>query len=615
MVQALYREWRPLTWTEIVGQEHVVRTLQNSVAAERLSHAYLFSGPRGTGKTSTARILAKAANCLSDDLDARPCNECEACVAVNEGRYLDLIEIDAASNTSVDDVRDLRDRINFAPNTGRYKVYIVDEVHMLSTAAFNALLKTLEEPPAHAIFILATTEVHRVPATVLSRCQRHEFRRIPVDEISEYLSAQITRGGYEVEPEALRLISRQATGSLRDAISLLDQLLSVGEAVTLDMAQEVLGTAVDEAVVELVQALVDGEAGRGLEIINDAVDGGIDPRQFARQIVEWLRSLLLISAGEPVDGREAAMAEQAELLGSNKILPAMRAFSQATRGERTVWQPGLALELAFMESLLTEGELEASGKGDPRDSAAQSGNEHKLKAQAGTASAAQADRTPDKPKSVSGSDNGPQALAPDNDQELEEATPTAGSESTPDVGAPEESEAGPSGEPPEIQPTLETAAPAAKASEVLPKSSPEFQRVLDIWPELLAAAYQRDPQTQALLNSCKPLGVDGSSLVLGFQSDLLREKMEKGHSQQIISESLAEVLEAEMDVRCVLIQDWGGDIDPAATPPLPEGGMVAAALRDLGAEVVDYEPGTDQIETPDPEEDVGPEQNLNEEER
>ena len=234
MAQALYRQWRPLTWSEVVGQEHVVRTLQNAVEGERLSHAYLFSGPRGTGKTSTARILAKAVNCLNESLDKRPCNECKACVAVNEGRYLDLIEIDAASNTSVDDVRDLRDRINFAPNEGRFKVYVVDEVHMLSTAAFNALLKTLEEPPSHAMFILATTEVHKIPATVLSRCQRHEFRRIPIDVISSYLDEKIQEGGYEVEPDATQLIARQATGSLRDATSLLDQLLSMGEAVTLE---------------------------------------------------------------------------------------------------------------------------------------------------------------------------------------------------------------------------------------------------------------------------------------------------------------------------------------------------------------------------------------------
>ena len=193
MSQALYRKWRPHLWEEVVGQEHVVQTLRNAVRSGRVGHAYLFAGPRGTGKTTTARLLAKAVNCLDPDLAKRPCDACEHCQAVNEGRFLDLIEIDAASNTSVDDVRDLREKINFSPSQGQYKVYIIDEVHMLSTAAFNALLKTLEEPPPHAIFILATTEVHKIPATVLSRCQRHEFRRIPVDEIARHCSSRWPR--------------------------------------------------------------------------------------------------------------------------------------------------------------------------------------------------------------------------------------------------------------------------------------------------------------------------------------------------------------------------------------------------------------------------------------
>src|SRR5512139_1658321 len=234
MSQALYRKWRPAQWDQVIGQEHVVQTLRNAVVAERVAHAYLFAGPRGTGKTTTARLLAKAVNCLDEDLAARPCNECAHCQAVNQGRFLDLIEIDAASNTSVEDVRDLRDKINFSPNTGRYKIYIIDEVHMLSTAAFNALLKTLEEPPAHAIFILATTEVHKIPATVLSRCQRHEFRRIPVADIVAVLKMIAQEEGIAVDTAALAAIARQSTGAMRDAISLLDQLASTGQLVTLE---------------------------------------------------------------------------------------------------------------------------------------------------------------------------------------------------------------------------------------------------------------------------------------------------------------------------------------------------------------------------------------------
>src|SRR5512135_2041603 len=209
MSQALYRKYRPKDWNEVVGQDPIVQTLRNAIAADRVAHAYLFAGSRGTGKTTLARLLAKAVNCLNPDPTKRPDNECENCKAVNENRFMDLIEIDAASNTSVDDVRDLRDKINFSPSQGKYKIYIIDEVHMLSNQAFNALLKTLEEPPSHAIFILATTEVHKIPATVLSRCQRHEFRRIPVATIAAFLQEKCAAEGLRVEPEALDLICRQ----------------------------------------------------------------------------------------------------------------------------------------------------------------------------------------------------------------------------------------------------------------------------------------------------------------------------------------------------------------------------------------------------------------------
>jgi len=198
MAKALYRKWRPQDWNEVIAQEHVTQTLRNAVINDRVAHAYLFAGPRGTGKTTTARLLAKAVNCLDPDLHNRPCNQCDHCKSLNDGRFMDLIEIDAASNTSVDDVRDLRDKINFSPSQGKYKVYIIDEVHMLSTAAFNALLKTLEEPPPHAIFILATTEIHKIPPTVLSRCQQHEFRRIPVKDIVDLLRQRSEQEGFKV---------------------------------------------------------------------------------------------------------------------------------------------------------------------------------------------------------------------------------------------------------------------------------------------------------------------------------------------------------------------------------------------------------------------------------
>lgn len=356
MSQAFYRKWRPGLWDEVVGQEHVIHTLQNSIRSGRVAHAYLFSGPRGTGKTTTARLLAKAVNCLAEDPASRPCNQCENCLAVNNGSFLDLIEIDAASNTSVDDVRDLRDKINFSPSHGQYKVYIIDEVHMLSTAAFNALLKTLEEPPAHAIFILATTESHKIPATVISRCQRHEFRRIAVQDIVKLLQEISVQEKLDVELDALTLIARQATGALRDAISLLDQLAAVGEKITLAMAQNVLGTATSQAVVNLIEALLERNTAAGLVEIHRSLDAGSDPRQFARQVVEYLRGLMLIKMGntEQVDATQdikKSMTLHAQGFSLESLVQTIRLFNAAANETRSNWQPNLLLELAFAEAV------------------------------------------------------------------------------------------------------------------------------------------------------------------------------------------------------------------------------------------------------------------------
>ncbi len=356
MSQAYYRKWRPLAWDQVVGQEHIVTTLRNAVLAERVAHAYLFAGPRGTGKTSSARLLAKAVNCLGENHADRPCNQCDYCQAVNQGRFLDLIEIDAASNNGVDDVRDLREKINFSPNQGRFKVYIIDEVHMLSTQAFNALLKTLEEPPGHAIFILATTEIHKIPATVLSRCQRHAFRSLSVVDITNTLNGIADQESLDVAPDALKLIARQATGSLRDAISLLDQLASTSQQITLEMTETVLGTATAQAVLHIVDAIINRDSAMGLDHINNTLDAGSSPRQFARQIVDYLRNLLLVRMGNAdqiyvsTDLR-TQMAQHAQAFDTPELLRVIRTFNHAASDAHHAWQPALPLELAFVESL------------------------------------------------------------------------------------------------------------------------------------------------------------------------------------------------------------------------------------------------------------------------
>lgn len=355
--QALYLKWRPDTFDNVVGQEHVTRTLRNSIKTGRIRHAYLFSGPRGTGKTTSARLLAKAVNCLNEDPEVRPCNECSTCIAVNEGRFLDLIEIDAASHTSVDDVRDLRDRIAFAPSEGKYKVYIIDEVHRFSGNAFDALLKTLEEPPEHALFVLATTEIDKVPATIKSRCLPFEFRRLSLREVTERLAFIAREEGLEIEQAALELVAREGTGSVRDSISLLDQIVAdPEETITLELTQRILGTASARAVRDLIDALLKQETARGLHIINQAIDAGSDPRQFGQQIVTHLRSVLLAQTAsadllEASKDDQQLFAEQANMVTKSALLRALKVFNSAVNDYTGGWQPQLALELALIESL------------------------------------------------------------------------------------------------------------------------------------------------------------------------------------------------------------------------------------------------------------------------
>ena len=359
--QALYRKWRSQTFDELIGQEPITQTLRNALRDDRIAHAYLFTGPRGTGKTSMARILAKAVNCEAAPAE-RPCNQCRICRAINEDRMLDLIEIDAASHTGVDNMREtVIDRVNFRPGEARYKIYIIDEVHMLSTSSFNALLKTLEEPPAHVIFILATTDVQKVPATVISRCQRFDFRRIPQREMVQHLQAICQAEERRAEPDALNTIARHATGCMRDAISLLDQLMAYGgETITAQQVEAMLGTVPSAAIARLVNALAAHDPAAGLDVIGDLSTTGVELRELARQTVDYLRALLLIQLG----GNETLidlpaetirdMAQQARRFDPAALLRAIRLFSQAVVDLRGNLQgvPQLALELAVVDAAL-----------------------------------------------------------------------------------------------------------------------------------------------------------------------------------------------------------------------------------------------------------------------
>ncbi len=547
MAEALYRKWRPQLWEKVVGQDHIVQTLKNAIRSNRVGHAYLLSGPRGTGKTTTARLLAKAVNCLNEDPGKRPCNECDNCLAFNQNRFMDLIEIDAASNTSVDDVRDLREKIGFSPSTGRFKVYIIDEVHMLSTAAFNALLKTLEEPPSHAIFVLATTEVHKIPATVLSRCQRHEFRRIPVVTIVDLLKELVAKEKLTIDEETLNLIARQSTGAMRDAISLLDQLTSTGEKITLETAQQVLGTATNQAVIDLVRQIQDKDARNALNQLHKALDSGTDPRQFARQMVDYLRGLMLIKLGDDrsidvTDEVRKMMKDQSGDISLETLTELVKLFNSAANESRLAWQPSLALELAIAQSvqLFENGQkIEVSPIAEKETQKSASKKETKSQ-----------HKEEEKEK-------------PDTKKEINKVF-----EEPLDVNSPDEENSEGDKQSKDIDSKINIVEVREALNEV----------------KNLIRNYRKN--TEALLASARNYSIKKGIILIGYQSPVLKERMEKGDHQEIIQRAFSHVLGKDVKVRAVLINsksnvaDLEDEFDPNS--------LVSAAL-DLGGKIVDKE--------------------------
>ena len=480
-------------------------TLRHAVAAASPAHAYLFTGPRGTGKTSTGRILAKAVNCAAP-VDGEPDNACDSCRAFSEGRALDLIELDAASNRGIDEVRALRESVGYSPNAAAYKVYLVDEVHMLTDAAFNALLKTLEEPPPHVIFVLATTEPHRIPPTISSRCQRFDFRRIALPDIVERLHAIAAGEGIEVADGGMELIARQAGGSLRDAVNLLDQLVAYhGPSLDLDAVQRGLGLVVDDRAAQLARATIERDLAAGLALLSAVRDDGIEVRAFVREVVNMLRTLLLLRAGAREglglsDSQLAELTPIAEQATAADIVAALRALGEIDfAGDN---YDALPAEIAFAAL--------AVGLPEERDALAPP--------------------------------PGPAAAAPPAGTPPREATESAAAEAPSRAPQQRRRQSSPPAEPRPPQPRAEPAravdrAPAA-ASPARPRRgprppalpddeapSPELSALRDRLGDIRDAARAQHHKAGALLNSrCYIKSLEGDTVEIGFQSPLLVEK-------------------------------------------------------------------------------------------
>ncbi|MBS4959927.1 MAG: DNA polymerase III subunit gamma/tau [Clostridiales bacterium] len=354
---ALYRKFRPQTFDDVIGQEYIVRTLKNQMISGRVSHAYLFCGTRGTGKTSTAKIFARAINCL-EQKDGEPCNHCTLCMAMNEGRSMNVIEIDAASNNGVDNIREIRDEVKYPPTEGKYKVYIIDEVHMLSAGAFNALLKTLEEPPAHVIFILATTDPQKVPATILSRCQRYDFRRISTQKIVDTMERYLTQEGFDAEERALHYIATLADGSMRDALSILDQCLAFyyQEKVTLEKVLDIMGASDNSVFYDMTEALRQKNTEKVLGFVDELLIQGRDINQFVAEFIIHLRNLLVsVSVSKPelvldcADDEVQRLKEQANHMTSEELMYLIRVLTQLSSELKYAGNGRILLEVTLMK--------------------------------------------------------------------------------------------------------------------------------------------------------------------------------------------------------------------------------------------------------------------------
>lgn len=513
---ALYRRYRPQTFAAIVGQEHVTRTLKNAIGSGQVAHAYLLAGSRGIGKTTIARLIAKAVNCTKAK-DGEPCDRCENCTAIREGTFLDLIEIDAASNRGIDEMRDLRDKVRFAPSQGQYKVYVIDEAHQLTSEAFNALLKTLEEPPPHVIFVLATTESGKIPATIVSRTQRFDLRRIPYKGVVAQLAKICEQEGQKVEPAALDAIARHAQGSLRDAESVLDMVAAFSEGgVKLADVDELLGVSEWEETAALFDALAANDGAAGVRLVGRLVDEGRDLRLFVKRAIDHTRALLLVNAqGKPPEtaseGVAAKLAEQAPKFPLPRLAAIAKRLIETEQHLKTSEGTPLPLELAILDLVTQAGVTGPATQAPPRRESS-------------------AARPP--------------------------AAPAAGR------GTPTRAQVRPQDRPG----VIDLAARRAQSGTLT------LTDVQKAWAEMVAHVKEQSVGKASQLVKAEPVTVEGSTVVIGFDNDFARSYWQDRYRVEL-EQGLSERLSLSVRVRCVV------QTLPADAPSPAEDPMLRAALE------------------------------------
>ncbi len=564
--QSLYRKYRPQTFqsVDLVGQDHVVQTLRNAILLDRIAHAYLFCGPRGTGKTTTARLLAKAVNCLDPDPLCRPCNVCPSCRAIASGAATDVIEIDAASNRGIDDIRDLRERVKYAPTQLKTKFYIIDEAHQITGPAANAFLKTLEEPPAHTKFVLATTDPEELLPTIVSRCQRFDFRRIALDPMVERLRTVAAAEGLTVEEDAFSVIARHATGSLRDALGLLDQLAvyqeqeaEAGGPISADAVRTLLGVSRNERVETLVEALASRDPGLALGTVNAAVEAGEDPRQINRQLVAYLRVLLHQRAGGSVDAdnRARALAERFDLL---ELADLTRRFGEIDYKIRHAAFAQLPLEVTLVEGILRRVGAAGAVQGVPSDVATGGPVPSSSSAGPSTPPGGRGTPSPGPTGSAAPADEAVAAHRPPStslrDRVRGQSSPAARVPSPEASAPPAPSASAPADGNQESQPTGGTPVdrPASHEGGISRVGSLDVERVADLWPRIRQDVKAINRRIEALLSSVDPTAVHGDHIILVAAYEFHRNRLNADDVRQVVEQAIGRLVGHPVRISCVL---------------------------------------------------------------